>query len=273
MIFLGHCPDAVGLLARLCGYFAFEGINITDLEEHTEQGRFFLRCVGDHADDLPAVQNRFAPLGEELQMEYAFFPQQQKARVLLFCSQSLHCPLEVLARQQTGALNVEVVALVSDHGAADEIAEQYEIPFFHTPVADDCGHETRQLALVEQYQPDIIALGRYMRILSPEFLSAVPCPVINIHHSFLPSFVGGRPYEMAYERGVKMVGATAHFVSEELDAGPIIAQSTLPVNHSASVTEMKRSGAHIEKAVFAEALEKFSEHKILEYGGRTVVFG
>lgn len=273
MILLGHCPDSVGLLALVCNFFAERGLNIVNLEEHTENERFFIRLVTDNARPLNEVAAAFAPLGQKMAMEYAFYEDETKSRVALFCSESLHCPLEVLSRQLSRALKVEVIGIVSNARAIEPVAAKAGIPFVYTPTQPQSfAHEAEQLATLKTWQPDLVALGRYMKILSAAFIETADLPIINIHHSFLPSFIGGKPYEMAYARGVKIVGATAHFVTEKLDEGPIIAQGVLPVSHSLSVEEMKQSGAHIEKAVFAEAIEKFSERKILEWQGRTVVF-
>jgi formyltetrahydrofolate deformylase len=272
IIFLGHCSDTVGLVAKISGFFAERGINILHLEEHAERGRFFIRIEGEGQKQKVDLQKEFVPLAEEVGMEYNIFDSCQKIRVALFCSQSLHCPLEILSRQITGALNIEVACIVSNATTIQPIAERLKIPFYHTPTSVGEDFESTQLQIIQKSNVDLVALARYMKILSPEFLKNCKSPIINIHHSFLPSFIGNNPYEMAYERGVKIVGATAHFVTEDLDEGPIISQNILPVNHALSVERMKQRGANIEKQVFADSVEKFSERKIIEWQGRTIVF-
>lgn len=273
MIFLGHCPDSVGLVAKVSSFFADHDVNITDLEEHTEQNRFFLRIESDTKKNLKKIENDFCSLADEISMEFSFCHPKQKTRVVLFCSQTLHCPLEILSQQLSGASLIEIITIISNSREFESIARRFDIPFFFTKTSvEKAGYEAEQIQILKDTSPDLVALGRYMKILSPQFLAECPSPIINIHHSFLPSFVGGRPYEMAYERGVKMVGATAHFVTKDLDEGPIIAQGVVPVRHTSSIETMKHAGANVEKSVFAEAIQKFSERKIIEWQGRTVVF-
>jgi len=274
MIFLGHCPDNVGLVAKICNFFAERGISLANLEEHTEAKHFFIRIEAEgSAADREKLAAEFRVISDEIGMDFTFFDLQKKTKIALFCSGTLHCPLEILSRQLSGTLNSEILCIISNDSAIEAVAEKFAIPFFAVPTQNGSfAHENRQLEILQEFPVDLIALGRYMKILSKDFLVKATVPVINIHHSFLPSFVGGKPYEMAYNRGVKIVGATAHFVTEALDEGPIITQDVLPVSHSSSVEEMKRSGANVEKAVFAEAVQKFAEHKIIEWQGRTIVF-
>jgi formyltetrahydrofolate deformylase len=274
MIFLGHCPDNVGLVAKICKFFAERGINITNLEEHTEARRFFIRIEAQGLEEeermLPSA---FEQISDEINMVFCFFDSRKKTKIALFCSGTLHCPLEILSRQLSGTLHTEIAYIISNKPSIERIAKMFSIRFFYTATQNGSfAHEVRQLEILKNAPVDLIALARYMKVLSNDFLIKVSVPVINIHHSFLPSFVGGRPYEMAYKRGVKIIGATAHFVTQALDEGPIISQDVLPVGHSFSIEEMKRSGANIEKSVFAEAVQKFSEHKIIEWQGRTIVF-
>lgn len=274
MIFLGHCPDTVGLVATICKFFAERRLNITNLEEHTEASRFFIRIEAQGLEEVKQMlPSAFERIGDEINMAFSFFDSRKKTKIALFCSGTLHCPLEILSRQLCSTLHTEIAYIISNESAMERIAEMFSIPFFYTPThKGSFAHEDRQLKVLKNTPVDLIALARYMKVLSRDLLIQVSVPVINIHHSFLPSFVGGRPYEMAYKRGVKIIGATAHFVTQALDEGPIISQDVLPVGHSFSIEEMKRSGANIEKAVFAEAVQKFSEHKIIEWEGRTIVF-
>ncbi len=279
MIFLAHCPDRVGLLAQITQFFALQGVNITGLEEHAERGRFFIRIEGTQDPQQKSTPQQwdvlFKNLGQSLNMKYQFFEKRTKLRVVMFCSKTLACPLEILTRQLSESLNVKLLAVVSNAKTIEPVIERLDIPFFFTPTKNSqtsADHETPQLEIIQDLNPDLVILARYMKVLSEDFLSGIPCPIINIHHSFLPSFIGGNPYEQAYERGVKLMGATAHFVTKELDQGPIIAQDVGEVGHQFSIEEMKKEGAHIEKRVFAHAVGKFSEHKVIEWAGRTVVF-
>jgi formyltetrahydrofolate deformylase len=273
VIFLGHCPDNVGLVARISGFFAKHGISLLHLEEHTEQERFFIRIETDKTEALDTLRNTFQQVAAEISMEFQFYHPEQKTRIALFCSQSLHCQLELLSRQLSGAINTDIVCIISNSRSTQEIAKKFSIPFFYTPTRpENQNHEKHQLEILQDFDIDLIVLGRYMKVLSKYFLDQCNFPIINIHHSFLPSFIGGRPYEMAFDRGVKIVGATAHFVTADLDEGPIISQNVLPVSHSFSAEDMKHAGANIEKLVFSEAIEKFTERKIIEWGGRTIVF-
>jgi formyltetrahydrofolate deformylase len=274
MIFLGHCPDNVGLVAKICQFFAKHGINITNLEEHAEARRFFIRIEAQRLEEgQPMLSSAFEPIADELDLVYGFFDSRKTTKIALFCSGTLHCPLEIISRQLSGALHTEIAYVISNESTIQRIAEIFSIPFFYTPTqTGSLVHESRQIEILKNTPVDLIALARYMKVLSKNFLIQASAPIINIHHSFLPSFVGGKPYEMAYRRGVKIIGATAHFVTQALDEGPIISQDVLPIDHSFSIHEMKRSGANIEKSVFAEAVQKFSEHKIIEWKGRTIVF-
>jgi formyltetrahydrofolate deformylase len=273
MIFLGSCKDSVGIVAKISGFFAEHNENILHLEEHTEDDRFFIRIETDCCGSRQVLEKAFAPLAKELAIDFTFYDRAKNIKLALFCSGTLHCPLELISRQLSGALPIEIQCIISNSKAIEETAKKLQIPFHFTKTAKESfAHEKEQFEILRQYDIDLITLARYMKILSADFIEQVKTPIINIHHSFLPSFIGGRPYEMAYERGVKMVGATAHFVTKDLDEGPIIAQGVLPVDHTYSVERMKREGENIEKLVFAQAISKFANRKILLADGRTVVF-
>ncbi|MBF0309188.1 MAG: formyltetrahydrofolate deformylase [Magnetococcales bacterium] len=276
LVFLGSCPDRVGLIAAVSGFFAMARVNIVKLEQHVERGRFFIRVEGQSLElhqSLADWNAAFAGLGRTLDMTWQFFDPQVSCRVALLASKTLSCPMEVLTGQYDGSLPVSVSCLISNHSDLAEVASRFRLPFYHIPaLTGSRDHEAEQLRVLANHEVDVVVLARYMRILSGDFLRELNKPVINIHHSFLPSFAGSDPYGQAFARGVKLIGATAHFVTEKLDEGPIIAQDIHPVHHGYSVEEMKRSGAHIEKSVLAGALRKFAEHKIIEWNGRTVVF-
>lgn len=279
MIFLGHCPDQLGLVARISTFFTKKNINILKLEEHAENGRFFIRVEGEEHCDIVKLEKGFEKMAKEIEMDFEFYEKRKKISVALFCSKTLHCPLEIISRQLSKDLNISIEYIVSNSNAIQKTAKKLEIPFFYTSTKNTEDedshprlHEEEQLKILEEYPVDLVILGRYMKVISSDFLQKYTKPIINIHHSFLPSFIGANPYEMAYERGVKIIGATSHFVTKDLDEGPIIAQDILPVGHSLSVEELKRVGANIEKNVFAKAVEKYADHKIIEWEGRTVVF-
>ena len=274
MIFLATCSDRVGLIAEISGFFSAHKVNILQLEEHTERGRFFIRIEGQHQENVSCEdwQQRFEALGKNLEMAFGFFDSKAKVKVVLFCSKTLHCPLEIISRQYSKALNIDIQGMISNHRQIQKIAQRFDIPLHVISIKKGWEHEDEQLSQIHQYNPDLIILARYMKVISDNFLQKVTCPIINIHHSFLPSFIGSDPYKQAYARGVKLIGATAHFVTKDLDEGPIIDQAVESVNHQYSLKELKKTGANIEKQVLARAVQKFSEHKIIEWEGRTVVF-
>ncbi len=276
MIFLGHCTDKVGLIAKITNFFATEELNILQLEQHTERGRFFIRIEGEEQGSSQVVgtwNEKFKSIASELNMTCKFYQPKKRLKVVLFSSKTLPCPLEIIARQLSGDLNIDIQCIISNQKTIEGISERFDIPFYYLPTSNgQNGHEEKQLQFVRAFDADLIVLARYMKVLSEDFLHQSPCPIINIHHSFLPSFIGGDPYEQAYNRGVKLIGATAHFVTKDLDEGPIIVQNVVPVHHEYSVSELKKVGADIEKQVLALAVRKFSEHKIIEWEGRTIVF-
>ncbi|MBF0340478.1 MAG: formyltetrahydrofolate deformylase [Magnetococcales bacterium] len=276
IIFLGHCPDRVGLDARITGFFADELFNILDLSQHSERGRFFIRIEGSEEGERQAIQTwteKFFPIARELEMEYSFHDPLERLRVVMFCSKTLSCPLEILSRWLSGDLRIDLRAVISNHGEIAPIVNKLDLPFhLIATTGERAEFEEQQLRILDRIGPDLVVLARYMKILSGTFLASVRMPIINIHHSFLPSFIGNDPYEQAYRRGVKLIGATAHFVTRELDEGPIIHQDVVRIGHQFSVSDMKQVGADIEKQVLASALRKFTERKIIQWQGRTVVF-
>ncbi|MBF0213653.1 MAG: formyltetrahydrofolate deformylase [Magnetococcales bacterium] len=276
IIFLGHCPDRVGLDARITGFFAGELFNILDLSQHSERGRFFIRIEGSEEGARQSIQTwieKFFPIACELDMEYSFHDPLERLRVVMFCSKTLSCPLEIISRWLSGDLRIDLRAVVSNHLDIEPVVKKLAVPFHHVPtLTEKESYERKQLQIIEENRPDLVVLARYMKILSGSFLVAARIPIINIHHSFLPSFIGNDPYEQAYRRGVKLIGATAHFVTRDLDEGPIIHQDVVRIGHQFSVGDMKQVGADIEKQVLASALRKFTERKIIQWQGRTVVF-
>lgn len=276
IIFLGHCPDKVGLVAAITRFFAQENVNILNLEQHSERGHFFIRIEGKEEADpqsIPTWLGKFRPVGQKLAMEFNFYDPLDRLRVALFCSKTLPCPMEIIARQLSGDLNIDLQGVISNHCTIEPMVNQLNIPFYHIPTTGEIpDFEGAQLAILQKMRPDLVVLARYMKILSQGFLQALSQPIINIHHSFLPSFIGNDPYEQAYRRGVKLIGATAHFVTKELDEGPIICQDITQVSHRFSIAQMKQLGGDIEKQVLACALRKFTERKVVQWQGRTIVF-
>lgn len=274
MIFLAHCPNKIGLVAMISKFFKENNLDITTLEEHAEREYFFIRIKTPNTKDneIIHIKKEFSVIAKYINMKFKFFKNDFKTKIGLFCSSTLHCPLEVLSQKITGNLPIEISFIVSNKKNFSNIAKTNKIPFYYVPTKDNTDYEGEQLKIIKKYSPDLIALARYMKVLSPLFLSQCPIEIINIHHSFLPSFIGNKPYEMAYKRGVKIIGATAHFVTEELDQGPIITQNILPINHRLSIKELKTYGSNTEKMTFIEAIEKFTKHKVITHRGRTVIF-
>ena len=260
--------------------FLFQrGANIVHSDQHTTDpvgGAFFMRIEFDMAssDDLvETIGSQFGPVAEQFGMDWRLADAGRRKRLAVFVSREEHCLLELLWQQQAGDLPVEIAMVLSNHDDLRAVAEARGIPFHHIPVPPGGKElaEQRQLALLDG-QIDVIALARYMQIVSPAFIQRWPNRIINIHHSFLPAFVGARPYDQAYRRGVKLIGATAHYVTADLDAGPIIEQDVERVDHRHGVEELKRIGRAVERVVLARAVRWHAEDRVLVYGNKTVVF-
>jgi formyltetrahydrofolate deformylase len=270
------CPDQPGLIARVSGFLAESGLNIVDVDQHSSaEGRFFMRMVFDRIAEAEReeLELRFArEIGEPFAMDYAFHESSRTKRVAVMVSREDHCLSDLLWRWRNGDLGGEIVAVISNHADHQGQVEAVGIPFHHVPVepATKVEAERRILDLVDDV--DLLVLARYMQILSEDFLRSLSAPAINIHHSFLPAFVGADPYHRAYERGVKLIGATAHYVTAELDAGPIIAQDVEPVDHRDEVADMIRIGRDIERLVLARAVMAHLDDRVLLDGDRTIVF-
>ncbi|HEU5252235.1 MAG TPA: formyltetrahydrofolate deformylase [Solirubrobacterales bacterium] len=270
------CPDQPGLIARVSGFLAESGLNIVDVDQHsTAEGRFFMRMVFDQvaAAERDALELRFAKeIGEPFEMDYEFHQSSHEKRVAVMVSREDHCLSDLLWRWRNGDLGGELVAAISNHTDHAGQVEAVGLPFHHVPVERERKQEAEQRILELLKGVDLLVLARYMQILSEDFLRALQAPAINIHHSFLPAFVGADPYHRAYERGVKLIGATAHYVTAELDAGPIIAQDVEPVDHRDEVTDMIRIGRDIERLVLARAVMAHLDDRVLLDGDRTIVF-
>jgi formyltetrahydrofolate deformylase len=271
------CPDQPGLIAAVSGYLAEAGLNIVDADQHsTEEGRFFMRMVFDAVpdDDREEVERRFAAeLAEPLEMEHRFAESSHRKRVAVMVSREDHCLSDLLWRWRNGELGGELVTVVSNHPDHAAQVEAVGLPFHHVPV-EPGGKEKAERRILELLggEVELLVLARYMQILSDGFLHELGAPAINIHHSFLPAFVGADPYRRAHERGVKLIGATAHYVTAELDAGPIIDQDVTRVSHRDEVGDLVRIGRDIERVVLARAVMAHLDDRVLLDGDRTIVF-
>ncbi|HET9676100.1 MAG TPA: formyltetrahydrofolate deformylase [Solirubrobacterales bacterium] len=270
------CPDRPGLIARVSGFLAEAGLNIVDVDQHSSaEGRFFMRMVFDRVPEAEreALEQRFAQeIGEPFEMDFEFHETGRTRRVAVMVSREDHCLSDLLWRWRSGDLGGEIAMVISNHPDHRGQVESVGLPFHHVPVEPGTKAEAERQILDLLDGLDLLVLARYMQILSDEFLRELGAPAINIHHSFLPAFVGADPYHRAYERGVKLIGATAHYVTAELDAGPIIAQDVTRVDHRDEVADMIRLGRDVERLVLARAVMAHLDDRVLLDGDRTIVF-
>jgi formyltetrahydrofolate deformylase len=270
------CPDRPGLIATVSGFLAEAGLNIVDVDQHsTAEGRFFMRMVFDSApaEEREALERRFtAEIATPFEMEHHFAESSRRKRVAIMVSREDHCLSDLLWRWRNHELGGELVSVVSNHPDHTEQVASVGVPFHHIPIDAETRGEAERRELELLAEVDLLVLARYMQILSPDFLRELGAPAINIHHSFLPAFVGADPYRRAHERGVKLIGATAHYVTTELDAGPIIDQDVTRVSHSDEVDDMVRIGRDIERLVLARAVMAHLDDRVLVDGERTIVF-
>lgn len=279
-ILLIHCPDKGGIVASVTDFVHKYQGNIVGLEQHVDEARqhFFMRIAWDMKEFLiPAdkLEEYFSTLvGSLFQMKWQLRFSDRKPCMLLFVSKASHCLYDILQRHSTGEFSCEIPAIVSNHENLRYIAERFDIPFHYFPItkSNKAAVEAQEIQLAESLAVDFIVLARYMQILSDDFCRHFQHRIINIHHSFLPAFKGARPYHSAHERGVKVIGATSHYVSSDLDEGPIIAQGVEHVTHRDSVEDLVRIGKDIEKRVLSQAIYLQLNHRILPFNNRTVVF-
>lgn len=279
LVALLHGPDQRGLVARASGWIFQRGGNILHADQHRDEdeGIFFQRIEwAPPAGAKPAAEEKafLAYARDELGMNVRVSDSAHRPRVVLFVSKADHCFHDLVLRWRAGEFPCEIVGVVSNHPDLAAAARGYGLKFFHLPVTSDTKMqaEARQLALLRRLQADVVVLARYMQVLSADFLAAFAKPVLNIHHSFLPAFAGGRPYHQAHERGVKLIGATAHYATAVLDDGPIVHQDVARVTHRHSVEDLIRKGRDLEKLVLAQALRWHLENRVLVFGRKTVVF-
>jgi formyltetrahydrofolate deformylase len=278
-ILLIACQDQKGLVARISGFINEYRGNILDSDHHTdrETGDFLMRTVFDLSGfqlERDDIADAFRPLAKIHNMHVQWYFSDQKPKVGVLVSQYDHCLADVLQRHRRGELAIEIPAIISNHQTAAWWADLFHIPFHHFPVTSETKpqQEEQVLSIFREQKVDLVVLARYMQIVSERFLDQVNCPVINIHHSFLPAFIGAKPYHQAYDRGVKIIGATAHYATAELDEGPIIAQDVVGVGHRDTVQDLIRKGRDLEELVFSRAIRLHIERRVLVYGRKTVVF-
>ncbi len=279
-ILLVSCPDRKGVVASIADFIFRHNGNILFNDEHgdAESNLFLTRVEFDPAEfdfDLAEFARHFAPVAREYQMDWRLARSNDRPRTAIFVSKYDHCLQDLLYRHQSGELKCEIPLILSNHPDNERIADFYRIPFFMIPVSKDNKREAeqKQIALLRQQQCDLVILARYMQVLSTEFIEAMGSQnIINIHHSFLPAFVGSKPYHRAFERGVKLIGATAHYVTQVLDDGPIIEQDVVRIYHRDTVEELIQKGRDIEKVVLSRAVRWHVESRVLLYGNKTVVF-
>jgi formyltetrahydrofolate deformylase len=279
VIALLHGPDQPGLVAKTAGWIHQRGGNVLHADQHLDRDEniFFQRVEWLPSTDreLGEEMNSFRNLVvDELGMQLRLARSDQRPRVALMVTKEDQCFHDLALRHRAGELDAELVGVLSNHDTLGGVAESYGLPFVHIPVTKETKKEAeaRQLEWLSEHKVDLLILARYMQVLSPGFLDKVGCPVINIHHSFLPSFAGAKPYHQAHKRGVKLIGATAHYVTQDLDEGPIIEQDVARVSHRHGTKELIERGRDLEKLVLAAAVRRYLQHRVLVYGNKTVVF-
>jgi formyltetrahydrofolate deformylase len=274
------CPDRPGVVATVSNFLFEYGANIIHSDQHSSEhgeGVFFMRTEFRHQDLATAgqaLEHAFKGVAGRFGMQWRLSYAARRNRVAVFVSRAEHALLELLWQQQAGDLAADIVVVVSNHTNNAEVVKRHGIPFFHVPIspATKPAAEAEEQRIIAEYQADTIVLARYMQILSADFLSCYPARIINIHHGFLPAFVGANPYQAAYDRGVKLIGATAHYVTEDLDAGPIIEQDVLRIDHRHDTDDLRRLGRYIERVVLARAVGWHVEDRVLLHGNKTIVF-
>jgi formyltetrahydrofolate deformylase len=283
-ILLVICPDAKGEVASIADFVYRHNGNILHADEHAdeESGLFLMRVEFDPKDfdinltdkDLADFGKHFSPIADKFQMNWRLAQSSHRPRMIIFVSKYDHCLVDLLYRHRSGELACDIPLIISNHADNRPIAEFYKIPYAIVSVAKEnkLQAEAQIHSLIEQHRPDFMVLARYMQILSDQFVNKYPQQIINIHHSFLPAFVGARPYHQAFARGVKLIGATSHYVTEVLDDGPIIEQDVVRVSHRDTVEDLIRKGRDLEKVVLSRAVRWHVENRVLVYGNKTVVF-
>lgn len=274
MIIVIQCTDQLGLVAAISGILAEQKINIVSLREHVDkaENRFFMRLETEQTADIAALEAKMRSVLPTDSI-IAINPLPEK-KIVVMVSKEYHCLADILTRNYFGTLGASVQCVIGNHTILEDFCRRYDIPFFPVQFEqhDRPGFEQKIIDIIKQHNPDYIVLAKFMRVLSPAFVEQFPTRIINIHHSFLPAFIGASPYRQAYERGVKLIGATAHFVTNDLDQGPIIEQQISQVNHSHRPEDMIRAGREVETSVLAKALQLVFDDRVIVYQNKTIVF-
>lgn len=278
-ILLISCPDRKGLVAAISDFLYQHNGNILHADQHqdADQDLFLMRIEWSlEGFDIPLEQfaELFAPIAERFQMDWRLATTEKRTRVAILVSKYDHCLVDLLYRHQSGEINCEIPLIISNHPDTQRLADFYGIPFHHIEVnkTNKAEAEAAQMALIDEHQIDLVVLARYMQVLSPDFVARYPRRIINIHHSFLPAFEGAKPYHRAYAKGVKLIGATSHYVTEILDDGPIIEQDVTRISHRDALEDLIQKGRDLEKVVLSRAVRWHVESRILEYAKKTVIF-
>lgn len=278
-ILLIDCPDRKGLVAAIADFLYRHNANILHADQHqdAENGLFLMRVEWELSGfdlSVEQFQREFSQIADRFQMRWRLELSAQRPKIAIFVSKYDHCLVDLLYRQQSGELLCDIPLIISNHPDAQRLAEFYRIPFHIIPITNEnkAEAEARQIELLRQHYVDLIVLARYMQVLSPNFVDLYPGQIINVHHSFLPAFSGARPYQRAFERGVKLIGATSHYVTSELDEGPIIEQDVVRVSHRDQLDDLVQKGRDLEKVVLSRAVRWHIDHRILVYSKRTVIF-
>ncbi|MDM8338919.1 formyltetrahydrofolate deformylase [Mediterranea massiliensis] len=275
-----HCPDQPGILAAVTDFITVNKGNIVYLDQYVDrvENIFFMRLEWELENFLipqEKIEDYFATLyAQKYDMSFKLYFSDYKPRMAIFVSKMSHCLYDLLARYAAGEWNVEIPLIVSNHPDLQHVAERFSIPFYLFPITKEnkAEQEQKELALLAEHRVNFIVLARYMQVVSEQLINAFPNRIINIHHSFLPAFVGAKPYHAAFERGVKIIGATSHYVTTELDAGPIIEQDVVRITHKDTVQDLVNKGKDLEKIVLSRAVQKHIDRKVLAYKNKTVIF-
>ena len=275
-----HCPDKPGILAEVTDFISVNKGNIIYLDQYVDhvENIFFMRIEWELKDFLvpqEKIEDYFRTLyGQKYEMDFRLYFSDVKPRMAIFVSKLSHCLFDMLARYTAGEWNVEIPLIISNHPDLQHVAERFGIPFYLFPITKETKEEQerKEMELLAKHKITFIVLARYMQVISEQMINAYPNKIINIHHSFLPAFVGAKPYHAAFQRGVKIIGATSHYVTTELDAGPIIEQDVVRITHKDAIEDLVNKGKDLEKIVLSRAVQKHIERKVLAYKNKTVIF-
>ncbi len=275
-----HCPDKPGILAEVTDFITVNKGNIIYLDQYVDhvENIFFMRIEWELKDFLvpqEQIEDYFRTLyGQKYEMDFRLYFSDVKPRMAIFVSKLSHCLFDILARYTAGEWNVEIPLIISNHPDLQHVAERFGIPFYLFPITKETKEEQerKEMELLAKHNITFIVLARYMQVISEQMINAYPNKIINIHHSFLPAFVGAKPYHAAFQRGVKIIGATSHYVTTELDAGPIIEQDVVRITHKDAIEDLVNKGKDLEKIVLSRAVQKHIERKVLAYKNKTVIF-